>query len=286
MTLPAKPAIRADRILRLMEKATRANMNTPSCTGFLMELPAEGEIMVAGDIHGNMANLRRLIKLANLQRNPHRHMVVHELVHEMHDDADASRSYHLVEMAARMKIAFPKQFHYLPGNHEFSEAVDLEIGKNGRLLNVAFMEGLREAYGEHASRIKNAYRRFWATSPLAIRTAGRIFICHSTPRLNRMTEMSLDYLRSVQPAQVFRRNGPAFFLLWGRDYRASAADAFAERVDADIFIVGHTPCDDGMSVPNHRHVILDTTTFDGCYVVLPLDRPLTQSEVISRVKHL
>ena len=276
----------ADHALALMRRAARAFSADPFQKGFLVELPPEGDVMVTGDLHGNFGNLRRIIKLANLPRYGTRHLVLQELVHEIESDADTCRSFRLVETAARLKAAFPSQVHILLGNHEFAEVVDLAIGKKGRELNIAFDEGLRAVYGDHWEKVKGTYRAFWRRCPLAVRTPNRIFISHSTPRLGKMNDLDLEYFRNADPEDVFSRNGPVFPMLWGRDHSAEAAEEFARRVRADVLIVGHMPCDEGVAVPNRRHLILDCKDIEGRYALLPLDAPLGHAGVLARVRKL
>ena len=276
----------ADLAIALMDAATRANMSDSCRRGFLIELPALGEVMVTGDLHGHTANLRRITQLANLQRYRDRHLILQELVHELDSITEVCRSYRLLEMAARLKTTFPHQVHILLGNHEFSELLSLEIGKRGRELNSAFREGVEVAYGFRSEDVIQAYHRFWRSCPLAIHTENRVFISHSTPRMEKGEAFSLEYFRKVTPAEVFQREGPIFSLLWGRDYRPEAAEAFAERMKADVLIVGHTACKEGLHVPNARHVILDCKDLDARYALLPLTTPLTQAEVLARAHKL
>ena len=284
---PQPATTHADHIMSLMAWAVQANLGTPLRTGYLQGLPEEGEVMVTGDLHGHLGNLRRVVEIADLQRHRKRHLVIQELVHELYgEDEGSCQSYRMVEMAARLKVTFPERVHYLTGNHEFSEVIGLEIGKNGRFLNMEFRQGLEDAYGRRWEDVKRAFRKFWQTCPLALRTSTRVFICHSTPRLKQVGEVDLGYLQGVDTEEVFKRNGPVFHLLWGRDYSVAAADAFARQVEADVFVVGHTPCAEGVKAPNHRHVILDSTSADGRYVILPLRRTVTQAEVLRRVKRL
>jgi len=285
MPAPLNRLTPLDLTVALMERAARSNLRTPGRRGFLVELPARGDILVCGDIHGNRENLEKIIAIADLDRHPHRHLVVHELIHG-DEAAGATRSHRLVETIARLKVAAPDRVHYLLGNHEFAELLALDIGKNGRLLNDEFAEGLQKAFGERWKEAFGAYRQFWRSCPVAIRTANRLFIAHSTPRLERAPEFGLEYLRNARPDEFLKRKSPAFHMLWGRDYRPQVADALSTALEADVFIVGHTPCEEGVRLPNHRHVILDSTTRDGCYAILPLDRPLTQSDVAQRVKRI
>jgi hypothetical protein len=281
---PTKNA--ADHTIPLIVAATQATRADPFQSGFLIELPSEGELLVTGDVHGNGGNLQRILQVADLGRCPQRHLILQELVHEVEAVDDTCRSYRLVEIAAQLKCAYPKQAHILLGNHEFSECLRLEIGKRGRELNQAFDEGLRAAYGEGWEEVKDAYREFWTSSPLAVRTSNGLFVSHSTPRLDHMDDLTLDYLRTATVADAFRREGPIFAMLWDRDYRPQAAEAFARRMQAEVLVVGHTACADGMRVPNHRHIILDSKDLEGRYALLPLDRELDQRRVLAYVHRL
>lgn len=263
-----------------------ANLATPTQHGFLVELPAEGDILIAGDIHGNMSNLRRIIQVADLQGHPGRHLVLQELVHELDSLDEVCKSYRLVEMAAKLKLVFPSRVHILLGNHEFAEILDLGIGKNGRALNAAFEEGLRQCFGERWKEAKDALCGFWRSCPLAIHTQNRLFISHSTPQLDMIDGLSLDYFKKVSPAEVFQREGPVFSMLWDRAYEQEAADAVAARMDADVLIVGHTACPEGFRVPNSRHVIVDSKDFQAKCLLLPLAQPVSQEQAVEALINL
>ena len=281
---PTKNA--ADQTIPLIRAATQATQTDPFQSGFLIHLPSDGELLVTGDLHGNGGNLQRILQVADLGRWPRRHLVLQELVHEVEAVDNVCYSYRLVEAAARAKCAYPRQVHILLGNHEFSECLRLKIGKRGRELIQAFDEGLRAAYGEGWEEVKAAYREFWACSPLAVHTSNGLFVSHSTPRMDHMDDLTLDYLRSATAADAFRRGGPIFAMLWDRDYRPETAEAFARRMQAKVLIVGHTACTEGMLVPNSRHIILDCKDLEGRYALLPLNRELDQQGVLAHVHKL
>ena len=77
--------------------------------------------------------------------------------------------------------------------------------------------------------------------------------------------------------------GTVHALVWGRDTKATTAAAFLARVDADLLITGHIPCDQGFAVPNERQLILDTLGAPACYCLFPTDRPLSQPELLQGV---
>lgn len=276
----------AQQTIDLMERAAQANRSDSFLHGLLIELPPKGEILIAGDLHGNRNNLDRILKIANLPRYRERHLILQELVHDLHENNGACRSHRLVEMGARLKLAFPEQVHFIIGNHEFAELMNLPIGKQGRELNTSFEKGGVELYGGNWPDVKQAYDRFWISHPAAVRTANRLFVSHSTPRFEKLEGLSLEYLRTTPPEVAFQRKSPLFDMIWGRDYRAETANAVAEIMEAAVLIVGHTPCEDGMATPNDLHVILDCKDYQGRYAVLPLDRPLTHDAVVGMCRKL
>jgi hypothetical protein len=55
---------------------------------------------------------------------------------------------------------------------------------------------------------------------------------------------------------------------------------------AQLLINGHEPCPQGFAVPNPHQIILDCCGTNACYVILPVDQPLSQAEVVDRIRLL
>ena len=66
-----------------------------------------------------------------------------------------------------------------------------------------------------------------------------------------------------------KRGGTIYALTWGRDTTPETADRFAAMVDADWFITGHQPCDEGFRQANHRQIIIDGTNPYSAYCLFP-----------------
>ena len=278
----------AGAALSLMQQATDANLGCSLRRGALVELPAEGDVIIAGDIHGKMMNFRAIVDGADLYRNRTRHLVLQELVHEenLPRDVDACTSYRLVEMAARLKVTFPERVHVILGNHEFAELCDLAIAKHGRELTGLFDAGLQRAYGARWEAVKGAYKAFWRSLPLALVTPHGAFIAHSTPDARHMAPLTRDYLASLEPGQDMERMKPPFHLLWGRDYSTEATEQFAEQIGAELFIVAHTPCKAGYDTPSPRHIVIDSSCAHPRVLLLPLDRPVAQRDALAGIRRL
>ncbi len=157
----------------------------------------------------------------------------------------------------RLKVHYRDRVHFLLGNHELAELTDYPIQKNRQMLNLLFRMGLEQMYGDESERVRDALVGFLWTSPLAVRIAHGVFVCHSIPEgVDRRPFDRTIFERPVDPLEFYER-GDLFQMVWGRDHRPENARAFAELMEADVVINGHEPCAEGYAVPNPHQVIVD-----------------------------
>jgi hypothetical protein len=195
-------------------------------------------------------------------------------------------SHLLLEDCIRLKTEYPERFHFLLSNHELAELGDYPICKSRRMLNVLFRCGINEMYGAAGDEVRSAYLEFLASCPLAVRVGDGVFVTHSCPdRCDREPFDGTIFERPLTCAD-YKNGSPAFKLVWGRDFRAANADAFARQVNAEVLIHGHEPCEEGFSAPNKRQVILDGCGSRATYAVLPVGPKLSQADVIGCIKSL
>lgn len=195
-------------------------------------------------------------------------------------------SHLLLEDVAGLKVSFPDRFHFILSNHELAELTDFAIMKSGKMLNLTFREGLQQMYGARAEDVREAYLDFLVSCPLAVRLASGVLICHSIPENVDRDGYDADIFKRRLDRKDYQPRGPAFRLVWGRDFRSENAAAFAKLVGADILVHGHEPCAEGFHVPNDTQMILDCCSGEACYAILPIHGELTQQDAIDRIVSL
>jgi hypothetical protein len=278
-----------ERIIDTYQKAAQASLETPGRQHGVVHLTLElaDEVMVTGDLHGHRINFNAIRRIAALDKNPRRHLVLQEVCHGGPAyPGGGCMSHTLLEDVAKLKIQFPGQVHFLLGNHELAELTEYPIQKSRQLLNLTFRLGMQHAYGLATERIRQAYLPFLESCPLAVSLPGGVFVSHSIPEnVDRGQFDTTLFTRELRPLEFYERSG-VFELVWGRDYRPENAQAFAQLVGARVLINGHDPCPGGFRVPNETQIILDCCADDGCYVMLPVDRVLSQAEIVERIQKL
>jgi hypothetical protein len=276
------------RLLITLRRAAQSFRTTPGRRGRLVCLDDAADVLVAGDLHGHLDNFRRLLLVADLGQNPRRHFVVQEVIHGPHSyPAGGDKSHQLLDLTAALACQYPHRVHYLLGNHELAQATARRISKGEVDLNQAFREGVSTAYGPQATEVYAAYQELWAACPVALRTANRVFLSHSLPPASRLPEFDPAALeRDPSTEADLRPGGSVHMLVWGRDTRAENVAAFLARVEADLLVSGHIPCDRGFDLPSDRQLILDCAGTPAGYGLLPCDRPLVDAERLSAVRTL
>jgi hypothetical protein len=275
-----------DRLLHTLRLAAAAFRDTPGRRGRVVTAGGADDVLVAGDLHGNVDNFRKLLRAADLARQPRRHLVLQEVIHQPLV-IGSDTSHQLVDLVAALKCQYPDRVHFLIGNHELAQLTDRPILKGDDALNDLFWEGVWSAYKDRAEEVYGAYLTLFAAAPLTLRTPNRVFVSHSLP--------STKWLDGFDPAALERDEtaaaeclpgGSVFALVWGRDTAADHVAAFLERVDADLLVTGHIPCEKGFAVPNDRQVILDCMSAPAGYCLLPADRPISHDKLVACVRTL
>jgi hypothetical protein len=256
---------------------------TPGRRGHVVHLADCTEVLVAGDLHGHVPNFQVMLKAADLGRHPTRHLVVQELIHgKFRYPGGGDKSHQLVDLFAALKCQFPKQVHYIPGNHEMAQWTGKPVLKADENLNALFREGVTEAYGsQFGPQIYAAYLELFQALPVVARAPNRVMISHSLPNARVLPLFCPERLEAdtYEPADL-ATHGTVHALLWGRDASQENAEVFLHKMDADLLVSGHIACPDGFDVPNDRQIIVDCAESPASYLLFPADHPLTHAELV------
>src|SRR5436305_1736264 len=119
-----------ERLLRSFAKAVDATRSTPGRRGRVIHLEGAAEVLVAGDLHGNLDNFRKILDRAQLAKHPGRHLVLQELIHgPLRYVSGGDKSHQALDVLATLKSQFPHRVHMLLGNHELAQWTEQVIGK-------------------------------------------------------------------------------------------------------------------------------------------------------------
>ena len=277
-----------EKILSTVRRATMLFRSTPGRFGGVITLdPAVvNDVMIVGDLHGNLLAFRSALETAALASNPSRHLVLQELIHgKLMYPNDQGTARTSSSTWSPRSCQYPDRVHLILGNHELSELTGRPIGKNGVFLNALFRQGIETAYRNRASEVYSAYQDLFAALPLAVRTPNRVFLCHTIPDGYELDGIDLEVLKLNEwPAEAMKRHGTVYCLTWGRDTSPETVDRFAAMIDVDLFVTGHQPCDTGFRQANHRQIIIDGTDPCPTYCLFPARAPLTIDALMGHVR--
>ncbi|MBY0513137.1 MAG: metallophosphoesterase, partial [Gemmataceae bacterium] len=236
---------------------------------------------------GTFGLIQALLKAADLANHPRRHFVIQEVIHGNFRYPNGSdKSHQLVDLFAALKCQFPRQAHYLPGNHELAQWTGRKVLKADADLNALFEEGVTAAYGpQFGPEIYRTYLELFRALPLVVRTANGVVVSHSLPPARTMTLFDPARLeRDDHDDADLQPGGTVHSLLWGRDTKPQTAADYLGKMGAGLLVSGHIASDAGFGVPNDRQVIVDCAESPAGYVLFPADRPLTHQELVGCIR--
>ena len=267
---------------QLFRKGAELNRSCRFRVGNVIQLPPIGQVIVAGDLHGHVRNFERIQKLADLENNPLRHVVLQEIIHGgPEDDFGGCLSYHLLFEAIRYKIRFPDQVHIILGNHDTAAISNCAVLKGGREMNRALQQAMHRHFDEHYSDVHDAMVDYLMSQPLAIRTPNRIWISHSLPADQYVESFDLSILNREYTLEDIERPNPVYLLTWGRRHSSPGLLRLAEMFDVDIFVLGHQPQETGWALPAPNTLILASEHNFGSVLKFDLDKTYNAPDLIN-----
>lgn len=272
------------KLISTIKQAAAYQRQQPGRVGKFVEISDCDEVLVVGDMHGNLANFKKVIQLAKLGDHPRRHVVLQELVHGPYRYANEGGevSHRLIDVVSAYICQYPGRVHYLLGNHELAQWTRREIAKNNESLNQRFILGVSTAYPDHVEEMLAAYDDLFDSLPVAIRLPNRVFLSHSLPEAIRLQTWKLDFLKkSVFTEDDYKLGGCIHVVVWGRDISEQTAKQYLDLVDADLLVSGHIPCDHGFEKPNPFQIIIDGKDENAHVLMIPTGEPITHEKLMN-----
>jgi hypothetical protein len=271
----------------IYRQASICNRNDKYRKGNVVYLPGHGRLIVTGDLHGNRANFREIVKYADLAANPDTHLILQEIVHGgPSDEKGGCLSFQLVLRAAQLKCKFPDQVHFLMGNHDMSVMLDSEVLKDGKEMNESMKKAIDRKYGEDAEMIVLQMKQFLFSQPLAVRTRDGLVMSHSLPADRFVDSFDPDVLERRLILEDMRRPNSAYLLCWGRNQSEETVNKMALILNARIFILGHQRQQEGFCRHGSKTVIIASDHFRGVIVDLDLAKENSMEDVIRSIKFI
>jgi len=267
-------------IIDLLNKGIEANNADSFRRGNLIGLPAEGWLIISGDIHGHRRNFERIVTFADLPHKPDRHVVLQEIIHGGPENSEGGcLSYKLLFDAVRYKLSFPDRVHIIMGNHDTAFINDSEVMKEGKEMNRAMCQALEREFQQASTDIKLAIRQFLFSQPLAVRCDNRIWLSHSLPSDHFADKFDPQILDRQLKISDCEKPGSAYLLTWGRRHSQALLDKMAKLFDVDIFILGHQPQEKGWCKAGKNTIIIASDHNHGCLLAIDLAKSYTIDEL-------
>ncbi len=271
-------------IVDLLNKGKQACSANRFRRGNLIHLPAEGSLIITGDIHGHRRNLERIVTFADLLNNPDRHVVLQEIIHGGPEDSKGGcLSYRLLFDAVRYKLSFPDQVHIIMGNHDTTFINSSQVMKNGKEMNRSMNLAMDREFQQAGADIKLAMRQFLLSQPLAVRCDNRIWLSHSLPGDLYVDKFDQQILQKQLEIGDCKKPGSAYLLTWGRRHSQALLDKMAKLFDVDTFILGHQPQQQGWSQAGKNLIIIASNHNHGCLLPINLTESYTIEQLIDSI---
>lgn len=271
-------------IISLLNKGAEANYADKYRRGNLIHLPAEGSLVISGDLHGHQRNFERIAAFADLAAYPDRHVFLQEIIHGGTEDPEGGcLSYKLLFDVVRYKLKFPDRVHTVLGNHSAAFLCSSEIMKDGKEMNLAMRRALEREFQQDNKDIQIALRQFLASQPLAIRCDNRIWLSHSLPSDKLVDKFDPEIFDRPLKIEDCKKPGSAYILTWGRKHSQALLDKMAKLFNVDIFILGHQPQEKGWFKAGNNLIIIASDHSHGCLLPINLSKTYTIDELINSI---
>jgi len=215
--------------------------------GKLITIPSDGEVIVIGDIHGDIVTLKRIFEdaryLQRVEKNEKSYLVC------LGDYIDRGPAQ-IEVMYTLLKLLqiYPGKIILLRGNHE--GPVDIKPSPHD------FPSRLEEFYGFYGSEIYGSFRTFFEHLYTGALVEGKALLVHGGIPTEAKGILDIAHAHEHHPEKEYLTE-----ILWndpspqlgihssprgiGKLFGIDIAKKVLKKIDVEILIRGHEPCDEG-----------------------------------------
>lgn len=271
----------AHQTLELLDKAKQANFQDKYRKANTVVLPEQGKVIISGDLHGHVRNFEKILAMAKLDQDSDSHVVLQEIIHGgPEDEKGRCVSFKLLLRALELKLQYPDRVHFVLGNHDTAFINNSSVLKNGKEMNLSMRQAIDACFGDQSDQIKQAMAQLLFSQPLGVRCPNNIWISHSLPGPQYFDKFEPEIFDRQLRCNDIVKPGSAYLLTWGRRHNQDMLDELAQKLDVDIFIVGHQPQPQGWERAGENLFILACDHNHGCAIELDLQKTYTPEEII------
>ena len=271
-------------MIELYTKARHANQRARYRRGNVVHLPAQGEVILTGDLHGHWRNFERIVTYADLANRPDRHVVLHEILHGGPEDGHGGcLSFELLAAALQYQLDFPDQVHLVMGNHDTAIITDSDVMKAGREMNKAMKTALKRRFGTEYEAVMEALQHYLLSEALAVRCPNGVWFSHSLPACRLLDQFDAGILERPLTVADCIRPGSAYLLTWGRRQAPETLEALARKLGVELFVLGHQPQESGWMRMDPNALVLASDHSHGVLLPVELDRTYTLTDLVERL---
>lgn len=271
----------AENFIKLLEAGILANQQDKFRSANLVTLPAAGDLVITGDIHGHRRNFERIVSYSNLENNPDRHLIFQEIIHGgVEDEKGGCLSFEVLAEAVKLKVNFPDKVHFILANHDTAFINNSDVMKGGKEMNASMRAALKRRFGNNMKAVESAIERFLFSQPLAVKTPNRIWISHSLPSDRMVDKFDFSIFdRNLKVVDIVRPHS-AYLLTWGRGHSDESLQFFASKLNVDLFVLGHQVQETGWTSNNKNLIIIDSQHNHGHLLRIDLTSQYTIEKLI------
>lgn len=255
---------RADEFIQLIEtsinqlKSETEHIGSLQVVGRLVRMPMEGEVIIVGDIHGDLDSLVHILRNSGfLERNWKNRDISLIFLGDYGDRGVYSAEVYYIIL--KLKEQFPENVILMRGNHEgpddliasphdLPSQLQKKFGKSGLEAYTKVRELFNYLY--NAILISERYIILHGGIPSQARTIGDLANAHKThPKETHLEEILWsdpnDEIKGTYPSP--RGAGKLF----GED----VTEKFLKMLDVKVLIRGHEPSENGFKINHHNRVL-------------------------------